>query len=83
MIALVDYGMGNLRSVSQALAHVARDLDLCVVVSANPEAVYAAEQAKAQQGGDIVKRNAIEEALTLLPERAQVEDVSLSGGFAG
>lgn len=38
---------------------------------------------KAQQGGDIVKRNAIEEALTLLPERAQVEDVSLSGGFAG
>ena len=26
-----------------------------------------------------MKRNAIEEALTLLPERAQVEDVSLSG----
>lgn len=34
---------------------------------------------KAQQSGDTVKRDAIEEALTLLPERAQVEDVTLSG----
>ena len=34
---------------------------------------------KALQGGDVVKRNAIEEALRFVPEGAQVEDVSLSG----
>jgi glutamine amidotransferase len=43
-VAVVDYGMGNLRSVSQAVAHAARGLDLRVVVSANPEQVYAAER---------------------------------------
>ena len=26
-VAVVDYGMGNLRSVSQAVAHVAREAD--------------------------------------------------------
>jgi len=41
-VAVVDYGMGNLRSVSQALAHVARDADARVVVTANAEEVYAA-----------------------------------------
>jgi len=41
-VAVVDYGMGNLRSVSQAVAHVARDTDLKVIVTANPEEVYAA-----------------------------------------
>ena len=43
-VAVVDYGMGNLRSVSQAVAHVARDLDVKVIVTANPEEVYAAER---------------------------------------
>jgi len=43
-VAVVDYGMGNLRSVSQAVAHVARDADVKVVVTANPEEVYAAER---------------------------------------
>ena len=43
-VAVVDYGMGNLRSVSQALAHVARESDLRVVVTANPEEVFAAER---------------------------------------
>ena len=41
-VAVVDYGMGNLRSVSQAVAQVARDLDVKVIVTANPEEVYAA-----------------------------------------
>jgi glutamine amidotransferase len=41
-VAVVDYGMGNLRSVSQALAHVARDADVRVIVTANPEEVVAA-----------------------------------------
>jgi glutamine amidotransferase len=41
-VAVVDYGMGNLRSVSQAVAHVARDADVRVIVTANPEEVYAA-----------------------------------------
>jgi imidazole glycerol-phosphate synthase subunit HisH len=43
-VAVVDYGMGNLRSVSQAVAHAARDSDVRVIVSANPEDVYAAER---------------------------------------
>ncbi|MEI6027784.1 MAG: imidazole glycerol phosphate synthase subunit HisH [Betaproteobacteria bacterium] len=43
-VAVVDYGMGNLRSVSQAVAHVARDLDVRVIVTANPEEVLAADR---------------------------------------
>ncbi len=53
-VAVVDYGMGNLRSVSQALAHVARqageareaghagEAAVRVIVTANPEEVDAA-----------------------------------------
>jgi glutamine amidotransferase len=36
--------LGNLRSVSQAVAHVARDTDVKVIVTGNPEEVYAAER---------------------------------------
>ncbi len=44
-VAVVDYGMGNLRSVSQAVAHVAHDADdVSVVVTSNPEEVWAAER---------------------------------------
>lgn len=34
---------------------------------------------KAGSGGDAIKLRAIEEAVTLLPGRARVEDVSMSG----
>jgi imidazole glycerol-phosphate synthase subunit HisH len=43
-VAVVDYGMGNLRSVSQAVAHVARQHNVRVVVTSQPEDVYAAER---------------------------------------
>lgn len=43
-VAVVDYGMGNLRSVSQAVLHVAQDSGLDVVITARPEEVYAAER---------------------------------------
>ena len=43
-VAVVDYGMGNLRSVSQAVLHVAGDTGLRVVVTARPEEVQAAER---------------------------------------
>ena len=43
-VAVVDYGMGNLRSVSQAVAHAARDTDVRVIVTANPEEVWAADR---------------------------------------
>ena len=43
-VAVVDYGMGNLRSVSQAVMHVARDSGVDVIVTAQPDAVYAAER---------------------------------------
>ena len=42
MIAVVDYGMGNLRSVAKALVHVAPDRD--IVVTADRAAIGAAER---------------------------------------
>jgi glutamine amidotransferase len=43
-VAVVDYGMGNLRSVSQAVLHVATGSGVEVVVTARPQDVYAAER---------------------------------------
>ena len=48
-VVVVDYGMGNLRSVAQAVAHVAREESKSggeweVVVSGDPEVVFAAER---------------------------------------
>lgn len=44
-VAVVDYGMGNLRSVSQAVAHAALGVDdLKVIVTGNPEEVQLAER---------------------------------------
>jgi glutamine amidotransferase len=42
MIAVVDYGMGNLRSVSKALEHVAPDAD--VRVTSDPDVVARADR---------------------------------------
>ncbi len=41
-IAIVDYGMGNLRSVYQALRHAAPDADVAIVEQ--PEAIRAADR---------------------------------------
>ena len=48
-VAVVDYGMGNLRSVSQAVRHAAREASGAgaafeVVITSRPEEVYAAER---------------------------------------
>ncbi|WP_203561413.1 imidazole glycerol phosphate synthase subunit HisH [Ideonella livida] len=43
-VAVVDYGMGNLRSVSQAVMHVAATEGVEVVVTSRPEEVRAAER---------------------------------------
>ena len=48
-VAVVDYGMGNLRSVAQAVAHVACETsrpgdEISVVVTSDPAAVVAAER---------------------------------------
>ncbi|WP_298235556.1 imidazole glycerol phosphate synthase subunit HisH [uncultured Azohydromonas sp.] len=43
-VAVVDYGMGNLRSVSQAVLHVAQGSGLEVVITSRPEEVRAAER---------------------------------------
>ena len=43
-VAVVDYGMGNLRSVSQAVMHVAQGEGVEVIVTSRPEEVYAAER---------------------------------------
>ena len=44
VVAVVDYGMGNLRSVSQAVMHVARGSGVDVIVTSKPDEVYAAER---------------------------------------
>ncbi|MDH5205410.1 MAG: imidazole glycerol phosphate synthase subunit HisH [Hylemonella sp.] len=43
-VVVVDYGMGNLRSVSQAVQAAAQGSGWHVVVSARPEEVHAAER---------------------------------------
>jgi len=43
-VAVVDYGMGNLRSVSQAVVAAARGMDIEVLITSNPEVVLAAER---------------------------------------
>ena len=43
-VAVVDYGMGNLRSVSQAVMHVAAGSGVEVIVTQRPEDVLAAER---------------------------------------
>jgi glutamine amidotransferase len=43
-VAVVDYGMGNLRSVSQAVQHAARETGFEVLITSRPEEVRAAER---------------------------------------
>ena len=43
-VAVVDYGMGNLRSVSQAVMHVAQGTGVKVIVTARPDEVFAADR---------------------------------------
>ncbi len=43
-VAIVDYGMGNLRSVSQAVQHVAAGSGVQVCVTADPSVVLQAER---------------------------------------
>jgi imidazole glycerol-phosphate synthase subunit HisH len=44
LVAVVDHGMGNLRSVSQALIHAAAGTDCRVVVTSRQDEVAAAER---------------------------------------
>jgi imidazole glycerol-phosphate synthase subunit HisH len=43
-VAVVDYGMGNLRSVSQAVLHAAAGSGVSVVVTSDPNQVRAAQR---------------------------------------
>ena len=43
-VAVVDYGMGNLRSVSQAVKHVAEGSGFDVIVTSNPNDIFAADR---------------------------------------
>jgi glutamine amidotransferase len=43
-VAVVDYGMGNLRSVAQAVMHAATDTHVSVVVTSQPQAVRDAHR---------------------------------------
>jgi glutamine amidotransferase len=43
-VAVIDYGMGNLRSVAQAVMAAAHGSDVNVVITSNPDEVHAAER---------------------------------------
>jgi imidazole glycerol-phosphate synthase subunit HisH len=43
-VAVVDYGMGNLRSVSQAVMHVAKGSGMDVIVTSKPQEVLGADR---------------------------------------
>ena len=43
-VAVIDYGMGNLRSVAQAVMAAAQGTDVNVVITAQPDEVLAAER---------------------------------------
>jgi glutamine amidotransferase len=43
-VAVVDYGMGNLRSVAQAVIHAAQGLNIDVKITANPQDVRDASR---------------------------------------
>ena len=43
-VAVIDYGMGNLRSVAQAVLHAAQGSGMEVVITARPEQVREAER---------------------------------------
>ncbi len=43
-VAVIDYGMGNLRSVAQAVMAAAHDSNIHVVITAKPDEVHAAER---------------------------------------
>ena len=43
-VAVIDYGMGNLRSVAQAVLHAAQGSGMEVVITADPDQVRAAER---------------------------------------
>jgi len=43
-VAVVDYGMGNLRSVAQAVIHAAADTHVRVIITADPQLVRSAHR---------------------------------------
>ena len=43
-VAVIDYGMGNLRSVAQAVMAAAHGTDIKVVITADPQVVDAADR---------------------------------------
>jgi len=77
-ISIVDYGMGNLRSVQKALAHVAPQAE--VKISAKPEAIRAADRVVFPGQG------AMPDCMRLLNESglgAAVAEAALSKPFLG
>lgn len=71
-IAVVDYGMGNLRSVCKALEHVAPDAE--VTLTADPEAIRSSERVVVPGQGalpDCMRQLAASEARAAVVEATQ------------
>ena len=57
-VAVIDYGMGNLRSVAQAVMAAAHGTDIKVVITADPKEVEALGKEAAAMGVDVLVNNA-------------------------
>jgi glutamine amidotransferase len=83
-IAVVDYGMGNLRSVAQAVIHAAADTHVRVVITADPQAVRDAHRVVLPGQGamaDCVRE--LRRAALLEPVLAAARDKPLFGVCVG
>ena len=67
LVAIVDYGMGNLRSVAQAVAAAARDLPVQVQVTQDPQVVRQAQRVILPGQGAMPDCMAQLQATALLP----------------
>ena len=71
LVAIVDYGMGNLRSVAQAVAAAARDLPVQVQVTQDPQVVRQAQRVILPGQGAMPDCMAQLQATALLPALLQ------------
>ena len=71
LVAIVDYGMGNLRSVAQAVAAAARDLPVQVQVTQDPQVVRQAQRVVLPGQGAMPDCMAQLQATALLPALLQ------------
>ena len=84
-VAVVDYGMGNLRSVAQAVIHATQDTRVNAVITADPAQVRAAHRVVLPGQGAMadcmreLRESGLLESLLGIAVRADVAEGGLQG----